>query len=193
MKLTDRSAKWMETVVANCKANTGRTLPEWVALAKKARVKDGATARAWAKAAGLSTVYQTAVTSELFPDRDDEDALVAAQYAGPKAPLRSIYDAVVKAVRAFGPDVEVMPRKSQVTLSRATSFAVVRAATKTRVDVALKLRGEKPTSRLVLDPKAMGSDPSHVVGLADRKEVDRELIGWLKKAYERAEPGKSSS
>ena len=48
------------------------------------------------------------------------------------------------------------------------------------------------TSRLVLDPKAMGSDPSHVVGLADRKEVDRELIGWLKKAYDRAEPGKTA-
>jgi hypothetical protein len=193
MKMTDRSAKWMETVVGNCKANTGRALPEWVALAKKARVKDATFARAWAKEQGLSTVYQTAVTRELFPDGDDEDELVDAQYAGPKAPLRPIYDAVVKAARALGPDVAVMPRKSQVTLSRATSFAVIRAATKTRVDVALKLRGEKPTSRLVLDAKAMGSDPSHVVGLADRKEVDRELIGWLKKAYDRAEPGPTAT
>jgi len=95
-----------------------------------------------------------------LPEGDDEDELVDAQYAGPKALLRPIYDAVVKAARALGPDVGGDAAKSQVTLSRATSFAVVRAATKTRVDVALKLRGEKPTGRFVLDPKATGSDPS---------------------------------
>src|ERR1700722_3108904 len=145
MKMTERSAKWMETVVANCEPNTGRALPEWVALAKKARVKNATFARAWAKDQGLSIVYQTAVARQLFPAEDADDDLVDAQYSGAKAGLRPIYDAVVKAARALGTDVEVMPRKSQVTLSRATTFAIVRAATKTRVDVALKLRGEKPT------------------------------------------------
>ena len=138
MKMTERSAKWMETVVANCEPNTGRALPEWVALAKKARVKSPAVARAWAKEQGLSIVYQTAVARQLFPaDDGEDDELVAAQYAGAKAALRPIYEAVVKAARAFGADVEVMPRKSQVTLSRATSFAIVRASTKDRVDIAI--------------------------------------------------------
>jgi predicted transport protein len=186
MKMTERSAKWAGTVLANCEANTGRSLAQWGALAKKARVKDARTARVWAKEQGLSTVYQSAVVEALFPAEEADDDLVDAQYSGPKAALRPIYDALVHAVRAFGDDVEIMPRKSQVTFSRAKSFAVVRAATKDRVDVALKLHGEKPTNRLVLDPKAARSDPSHVVGLRAVKDVDTELVGWLRKARDRA-------
>jgi hypothetical protein len=82
----------------------------------------------------------------------------------------------------------VMPRKSQVTLSRGTSFAVVRAATKDRVDLFLKLHGEKATPRLIADPKAMKSDPSHIVSLRAAKDVDREVVAWMKRAY-----GKASS
>ncbi len=186
-KMTERSAKWMQTVLANCKANTGRELAAWVALAKKARVHDAQTARAWGKEQGLSTVYQTAVAETLFPHADgDDDALVDAQYSGAKAALRPIYDALIKAARAFGADVEIMPRKSQVTFTRATTFAVVRAATKDRVDVAFKLHGEKGTKRLVVDAKASKSDPSHVVALQRVGEVDKELVGWLRKAYDRA-------
>ncbi len=188
MKMTDRSAKWMDAVLANCKGNTGRTLPAWASLGRKARVKDAREARAWAKEQGLSAVYQSAVAETLFPSRDGDDAMVDAQYSGTKAALRPIYDALVNTVRAFGEDVEIMPRRSQVTFSRATSFAVIRAATADRVDVALKLHGEKATSRLVLDARAMKSDPSHVVGVKNVKEVDRELAGWLRKACERAGP-----
>jgi hypothetical protein len=190
MKMTERSAKWMETVLANCETNTGRTLAQWLVLANKTGVKDAKQARAWAKEQGLSAVYQTAVIETLFPSKGGDDAMLDSQYSERKAALRPIYDAIVKAAHAFGEDVEVMPRRSQVTLSRATSFAVIRAATRDRVDVALKLHGDKPTSRLVLDAKAMKSDPSHVVGVRAVGEVDRELVGWLRRAYDRAGPGK---
>jgi hypothetical protein len=190
MKMTDRSAKWMGTVLLHCKENTGRTLPAWASLGRKAGVKDAKETRAWAKKQGLSVVYQSAVAETLFPSQDGDDAMIAAQYSGAKAALRPIYDALVHLVRAFGEDVEIMPRKSQVTFSRATSFAVIRAASRERVDVALKLHGEKATSRLVLDPMAMKSDPSHVVGVRAPKEVDGELARWLQKAYLRAVPGK---
>ncbi len=186
MKMTERSAKWMETVLANCEANTGRPLPQWLAMARKARVKDANEARTWAKDQGLSAVYQTAVFESLFPSSEGDDALVEAQYAGAKAALRPIYDALVRSARALGADVAIMPRKSQVTFSRATTFAVVRAATKDRVDVAFKLQGEEPTRRLLLDAKATGSDPSHSVRIQAVKEVDKELVGWMTKAYERA-------
>jgi hypothetical protein len=185
-KMTARSAKWMESVLANCEANTGRPLPAWVGLAKKARVKSAAQARAWAKEQGLSIVYQTAIVDALFADDGDDEALVDAQYSAAKSVLRPIYDALVAAVRGFGDDVEIMPRKSQVTFSRAKSFAVVRAATRDRVDVALKLHGEKGTRRLALDAGATKSDPSHVVAVTKVADVDRELRGWLRKAYDRA-------
>jgi Domain of unknown function (DUF5655) len=191
MKMTERSAKWVDSVLANCEANTGRALPEWTRLAKKARVKNAREARTWAKEQGLSTVYQTAVVESLFPAEDEDAALVDGQYGGTKAALRPIYDALVKAVRAFGEDVAIMPRKSQVTLSRTTSFAVIRAATRDRVDVAMKLHGRKATARLAIDKSATGSDPSHVARVSAVREVDRELVGWLREAYDRAGPGRS--
>jgi predicted transport protein len=186
MKMTERSKQWMDSVLANCKENTGRTLGSWVALAKKAPVQNEREARARAKKQGLSIVYQNAVAQALFPPKDSDDSLVDAQYSGAKAALRPIYEALVNAVRSFGEDVEIMPRKSQVTFSRTKSFAVIRAAASERVNVALKLHGEKGTSRLVPDRKASKSDPSHVVGVGADAEVDDELVGWLRLAYDRA-------
>src|SRR5450755_1521617 len=97
MKMTARSAKWMDTVLANCEANTGRALPQWVALAKKARVKDSKSARGWAKEQGLSAVYQSALLEALFPSKDGDDReTIDAQYADAKAALRPIFDALVE-------------------------------------------------------------------------------------------------
>jgi hypothetical protein len=194
MQMTERSAKWMEGVVANCEKNTGRSLEQWARLARGAKLTDAGQARAWARDQGLSIVYATAVTQALFSEATsgDDEALVEGQYSGPKAALRPIYEAVVKAARKLGADVEVMPRKSQVTLSREKSFAVLRAAAKDRVEVLLKLSGTVATKRLVAIPKAMTSDPTHVVRLHALKEVDRELTGWLRAAYQRAGAGAGS-
>jgi hypothetical protein len=186
MKMTERSARWMESVVANCEANTGRPLAEWVKQAKRAKLADAKEARAWCREQGLSIVYATAVVDTLFPQHQPDDSLVDAQYAGPKAGLRPIYDALAAAARALGKDVEIMPRSSQVTFSRARSFAVVRAATRDRIDLALKLPGAKATGRLVANAKAQGSDPTHLVAVRTLKEVDREVRGWLRAAYEHA-------
>jgi len=186
-KMTERSAKWMQSVLANCARNTGRSLDGWLALARRAKVTDAKAARDWANQQGLSVVYATAVADALFPLAPaGEDALIDAQYAGPKAALRSVFAALTKALTGLGGDVEVMPRKSQVTFSRAKSFVVVRAATKDRIDVGLKLHGTPATARLVTNPKATTSDPSHTVAVRTSSEVDRELVGWMRAAYDRA-------
>jgi predicted transport protein len=191
MKMTERSAKWAKSVLANCRENTGRSLDQWVLLARRAKVADAKGARDWAKKQGLSIVYATAVAETLFPPgAEDDDALIDAQYEGPRAHLRPIYDALIETVRALGADVAIMPRKSQVTCSRDKSFAVIRAKAKDRIDVALKLHGMRPTTRLQADAKAMASDPSHVVGVRARSEIDRELVAWLRAAYDRAGPKK---
>jgi hypothetical protein len=92
----------------------------------------------------------------------------------------------VEATRKLGADVMIAPRKSQVTFARQVTFAIVRAATATRVDVMLCLHGEPPTKRLLANPRATGSDPTHVIGIASAKEVDGQVETWLKLAYQRA-------
>ncbi len=38
--------------------------------------------------------------------------LIAAQYAGPKAELRPIYDALIRTIKSLGKDVEIAPKKA---------------------------------------------------------------------------------
>jgi hypothetical protein len=69
---------------------------------------------------------------------------------------------------------------------RKMTFAVVRVAAKDRVDLLLRLAGQKPTARLAANAKASGSDPTHVVALRVVADVDRDVMKWLELAYEKA-------
>jgi hypothetical protein len=189
-QMTERSAKWMETVKANFPKATGKPVEAWVGLARKHGVhRDAREARRWLKEEqGLTMVQANYVLLSLFPEAREasDDDLLAAQYAGPKAALRPVYDKLAKVARALGKDVMIAPRKSQVTFARKVTFAVVRAAAKDRVDLLLRLAGQKPTTRLVANARASGSDPTHVVALRAAADVDRDVVRWIELAYEKA-------
>jgi hypothetical protein len=185
--MTARSAKWMESVKANFAKATGRPVEAWVKRAKSQGFdKDIHATRRWLKEKeGLTMVQANYVLMFLFPEPDEDD-LLGAQYAGAKASLRPVYDRLAKVAQGLGKDVMIAPRKSQVTFARDVTFAVVRAATKDRIDLALRLAGLKPTARLVANPKSTGSDPTHVVALRSPNEVDAEIVKWLELAYLRS-------
>ena len=189
-KMTERAAKWMETVKANFPKATGKPVEAWVALARKQGVDgDVREARKWLKEKhGLTIVQVNYVLLSLFPDEEEssDEKLLDTQYAGAQAALRPVYDKLAKLARGFGKDVMIAPRKSQVTFARKVTFAVVRAAAKDRVDLLLRLSGQKPTARLVANAKASGSDPTHVVALRTVADVDRDVVKWLELGYEKA-------
>lgn len=55
-------------------------------------------------------------------------------------------------------------------------------ATNTRVEVGLNVKGLKATNRLEQLPA--GQMCQYKVKVTDVKQVDKELIGWIKQAYE---------
>ena len=112
----------------------------------------------------------------------DTDALVDAQYAGAKAGLRPLYDQLLAAIQKFGKDVEVSPKKAYVSLRRNKQFALVQPSTATRLDVGMNLKGAKPTGRRTSG--SFNAMVSHRVRLSKAAEIDKELLGWLKQAYE---------
>ena len=86
-------------------------------------------------------------------------------------------------MKRFGPDVEIAPKKTCVSLRRNKQFALVQPSTKTRLDVGLNLKGRKPEGRL----EAAGSFSgmcSHRVRVTSKSDVDAELVSWLEAAYE---------
>jgi hypothetical protein len=57
-------------------------------------------------------------------------------------------------------------------------------ATKTRVEVGLNMKGVQGTARLTELPP--GGMCQYKVNVTDVKEVDGELIAWIRQAYEGA-------
>ena len=107
---------------------------------------------------------------------------VAAEiYAGKHAALRPIHDAVLAAVRTFGP-FETIPKKGYVSLRRKKQFAMVGPGTKSRLEVGLNMKDQKATSRLVSLPP--GGMCQYKVYLVDADEVDQELVAWIRRAYD---------
>lgn len=176
------------SMIANLKTKTGKSLEEWVTITRAAKLEKHGERVAFLKAKhglghGYANLVAHSLAGGLAPAAGDDP--VAAQYAGAKASLRPAYDAIVAAVKQFGADVEIAPKKANVSLRRNKQFALVQPSTATRLDVGLNLKGVKPAGRL----EASGSFSamvSHRVRLEGGKGVDKELLGWLRQAYDRS-------
>ncbi len=179
------------TMIKNLKEKTGKSIDEWVELAKRT----GATAHGKIVAAlksehGLTHGYanliaHTSLQSAATHLADQGTDLVADQYKGPKAALRPIYDRLAAAIAEFGTDVEFSPKKGYVSLRRSKQFAILQPSTSARLDVGINLKGTPPTPRL--EPSgSFNAMVSHRVRVAKLEDVDAELIAWLNAAYNQA-------
>jgi len=176
-------------MIQNLKEKTGKTLEQWIEVARSSgQDKHGEIVKFLKDRHGLGHGYANLVVHKLkqggaaAPAAGGDD-LVDAQYAGAKAGLRPIYEAVVRTVESFGKDVEISPKKTCVSLRRSKQFALIQASTKDRVDLGIQLKNVAPSGRL----EASGSFNamvSHRVRLSDAKEVDRQVRDWLKQAYD---------
>lgn len=178
------------TMIANLKEKTGKTLEQWLALVKKSGLaKHGEIVKLLKgeheMGHGFANLVAHKALSSDAGSAESGAALVEAQYAGKKAGLRPIYDALVQAVAKLGKDIELAPKKAYVSVRRSKQFALFQPSTPERLDVGINLKGVTPTARL----EASGSFSSmvtHRVRISSVKQVDRELAGWLKQAYEEA-------
>ena len=65
---------------------------------------------------------------------------------------------------------------------RKRQFALIKPATKTRLDLGLKLPG-KPTTDRLENSGPFGTMCTHRVRLETAAEVDPELTAWLQESY----------
>ena len=104
-------------MVANIKDKTGKTLAQWVAVAKKSKLdKHGMIVAHLKSDHGMTHGFANLVAHAALEGDPTKpvggDDLVASQYAGGKAGLRPIYDALVKKIERLGKDVELAPKKA---------------------------------------------------------------------------------
>ena len=104
--------------------------------------------------------------------------------AGAKAALLPIHEALLGALQKLGDDIELAPNKGYVSLRRAKQFAMIRPAAQ-HVDVGLILP-EAPVTKRLESAATFNALFTHRVRVPSVKAVDRQLIGWLREAYDRA-------
>ena len=150
-------------IVAMLKSTLGMGHGDANMLVHHVRKSDGATA---------------AASRELSPDQ-----VLDGLYTGAKAALRPIHDKLMEEIRKFG-DFEEAPKKTYVSYRRKKQFAMIGPATNTRVEVGLNMKGVEATDRIQALPA--GQMCNYKVKITDLKEVDKELIAWIKTAYDSA-------
>lgn len=190
----------VQAILRNLGANTGRDLAGWIDALRLADPGDEAARRAWLKAAGLGAAQARFVaerslggSAHAFDDTPEgylrsAPGYVERQYAGRKAALRPLYEALLARGLALGPDVRVCPCETVVPLYRQHVFAQIKAATLGRIDLALALGDpaavQDPSGRLLDTGGFRKRDRlTHRIEVRCLADVDEALEGWLRAAY----------
>ena len=186
--------KW----IASLKEKTGRSLDEWIALVRKKGGKDEVSRREWLKKEhGLGTnsawwIAERSVgkgleadDSELYLKSAESD--VEAMFAGKRAVLRPLYDALLKLGLAAGKDAKACPCQTIVPLYRNHVFAQIKPATNTRIDFGLALGDTKKTPKRLIDTGGFAKKDriTHRFEIKAPADIDDDVKRWLKTAYDR--------
>jgi Domain of unknown function (DUF5655) len=111
---------------------------------------------------------------------------VDAMYAGAKAGLRPLYDALLQLGLGLGTDVKACPCKTIVPLYRNHVFAHLKPTTRARLDLGLALGDLEATGRLIDTGGLAKKDRiTHRIPITRLEDIDDEVKQWLKKAYDR--------
>jgi hypothetical protein len=197
----------LETQLRNLQARTGKSLDELGSIVAKSGLAkhgeivamlkrdlgmghgDANTLVHWLKSQGAGGAGGAGAVGAIPGAETNGDVSSAgggeldAIYAGPKAALLPVHEAVMRGIHAFG-EFEIAPKKTYLSLRRKKQFATVGPATKTQVEIGLNMKGVPATDRLQQLPP--GGMCQYRVRLGSAAEVDRELLAWIRTAYDAA-------
>lgn len=178
--------KALQTMINNMPEKTGKSLEEWkLILKEKAFSKHSEGVNFLKKEHGVTHGFANTIVTLSKEENNTPIDLVDDQYKG-KEVLLPIYEKLLSVVKDFGADVKVTPKKTSVSIIRKKQFALIKPATKTRIDLGLKIK-DKPTTDRLENSGPFGSMCTHRVKLSDIDQIDDELIGWLKEGYQKAD------
>src|SRR5574339_272641 len=179
--------KATQTQIANIEKNTGKKLDDWIAIVNKSGfAKHGELVNFLKEKHGFThgnanVVVHFAKQSHAGAAENSGD-LIIEQYKG-KENLKSWYDKIMADINKFGNDVEVAPKKAYVSLRRKKQFAIIQPSTKDRLDVGLNIKGVAPTGK-VEEGSKWNAMCTHRIKVADEKMINKDLINWIKQAYD---------
>jgi hypothetical protein len=191
-----KSLRYVKSVIEGMKKKTGRSMEEWLQLAKEKGPADEKQRREWLKKEyGLGTNYAAWIAARSAGKGSDAETpeqymqhahdYVEKMFSGPKEHLRPIYHEILKFARTMGPDIRVSPCSTIVPIYRKHVVAQVKPTTRTRMDLGLALKNAKVPKRLINTGGFEKKDRiTHRIELTSVSDFDAEAKKWLKVAYE---------
>ena len=175
------------TQLRNIEAKTGKTFAQLCTLITKTGLtKVGEQRSMLMEKLGLgygdANMLALRARQAATPAAADANPLEAI-YAGPKAPLRKLHERLIAEIGKLG-EFETAPKKAYVSLRRKKQFAMLGPATKDQVELGLNAKALPASARLKAMPA--GGMCQYTVRLSGPDEVDAELLGWVRAAYDAA-------
>jgi len=176
------------TMIENLQKNTGKSLEQWIAIVQKENfAKHGEVLKFLKEQHGLTHGFANLIAHKSrgsdAESAENQDDLITKQYQG-KEHFKPLYEKLMAEIQSFGKDIEIAPKNTYVSLRRKKQFAILNPATKTRFEIGINLKGTEPTERLLAEkPNSMCS---HKINITSPAEIDKEVLGWIKKAYDSA-------
>ncbi|MGA9531564.1 MAG: DUF4287 domain-containing protein [Anaerolineales bacterium] len=176
-----------QTQLKNISKKTGKGLKELFQVIEKSGLTKHGQIRDYLKSElGLGHGDANTLT-HVYRQRDKEevplDDHVSQIYSGKKEHLRPIHDAFMESVREFGA-FEIAPKKGYLSLRRDKQFVMVGPPTNSRVEIGINATGLKGGDRLIENKP--GSMSQYKVKVTAVDQVDDELLGWVREAFESA-------
>lgn len=187
----DNLDKAIQTQLNNIQKKTGMSFKELSAFVKKSGLSKHGEIRSMLMEklslghGDANTLVHVVLKSDgtRAAEGKSGDAVLDEIYSGPKAGFRPIHEKLMKEINKFG-EFEIVPKKGYVSLRRKKQFAMIGPKTNSRFEVGINIKGLKKNARVLEQPA--GSMCNYVVNLTEAKEIDAELITWIKSAYEGA-------
>ena len=177
--------KALQTMIDNMPEKTGKSLEQWKEILREKSFSKHSDGVNYLKSEhNVTHGFANTIVALSKEENETSDNLVATQYKG-KENLLPIYESLIKYVKSLGSDVIITPKKGSVSIIRKWQFFLIKPATKTRIDLGFKLKGKEMTGRLE-NSGPFGTMCTHRVQLSDPAELDEDLKGWIREAYEQS-------
>jgi predicted transport protein len=180
--------KTVATMIENLKEKTGHSLDEWKKLIVKQNLsKHGEIVKFLKETHNVTHGYASEIALKVLGSDADSasnaDDFIETQYKG-KEHLKAYYDKLLSEIQKFDGDFKIDPKKTYVSLKRKKQFIILNPASKTRFEIGFNLKGVEPKGKL--EAEKPNGICSHKINLSDIKEIDKEVIDWIKMAFENA-------
>ncbi len=180
--------KNVKSMIENLKEKTGYSLEEWKGLiSNQSLTKHGEIVKFLKETHNVTHGYASEIALKVLGSDADStsntDELIVSQYKG-KETLKPFYDKLIAEIKEFGGEFEIAPKKSYVSLKRKKQFVILNPATKTRFEIGFNLKGIDPQGKL--EAEKPDGICSHKINLSDISEIDKEVIDWIRMAFEKA-------